>query len=167
MEYLFLLSITGLAVINDIWRGKIPNALVIAGLCIGGCWQFSYRGVSGILQFLGGSILPLLLLAVLYYFRMLGAGDIKLFSVIGGFLGVSAILQCIAIAFLAGAIISTILMIRRRILSKRLQYFLAYTRNYFQTKKWKPYRNEMEKESHVYFSIPIFISVILYVGGIY
>lgn len=55
----------------------------------GGSLFASASGVrsGGVPAVLGGSILPLFLLAVLYYFRMLGAGDIKLFCAIGGLMG--------------------------------------------------------------------------------
>lgn len=167
METMFLISIGGLAVFWDLWKGKIPNVLIIAGICCGWCYQIADKGEVGPLGFLGGAILPLLLLAPLYYFRMMGAGDIKLFSAIGSFIGMRSVLMCIAFAILAGAVISIFIIFRRRILKKRLQYFFAYISNYFQTKKWTPYRREQDKESQIHFSVPIFISIILYVGGIY
>jgi len=44
-------------------------------------------GVRGLLDSLLGIIVPFLLLIVLYALRMLGAGDVKLFSAIGAVLG--------------------------------------------------------------------------------
>ena len=79
MEKWFLLFIGCLAVFWDLWKGKIPNALIVAGLSAGWCFQLTDKGIYGALDFLGGAIFPLLLLGILFYFRMFGAGDIKLF----------------------------------------------------------------------------------------
>lgn len=167
MEKFFLISIGALAVFWDLWKDKIPNSLVIAGLGLGCCWQITAKGLYGILDFLGGAILPLLLLAVLFYFRMMGAGDIKLFAAIGSFVGMKTVLMCMMFSFLAGAVISIFLIFRRGILRKRLTYFFAYFSNYYQTKNWIPYRNRMERECSIHFSLPVFISLMMYVGGIY
>lgn len=167
MEKIFLLSIGSLAVFWDLWKGKIPNLLVLAGICTGWGFQIADKGLYGILFFLGGAVLPVLILGILYYFRMIGAGDIKLFAAIGSFVGMRTVLMCISVSFLAGAVISLIVMIRRGIFKKRLNYFLAYISNFFQTRKWVPYQTGVEKECYIHFSIPILISLIFYTGGIY
>ena len=167
MEKWFLLSIGSLAVFWDLWKGKVPNILIVAGLCTGWCYQLADKGLYGVLDFWGGALFPLLLLGVLYYFRMIGAGDIKLFSVIGGFVGIRSVLTCITISFLAGAVISAFLIIRRGILRERLQYFFAYISDYIQFRKWVPYRKGLGKECSFTFSIPVLFSLVLYAGGVY
>lgn len=167
VEFLCLLCLAAMAVILDIWKGKIPNLLTFAGVAAGGTFQAVYTGYMGVLLFLGGVGTPLLVLGALYYFRMIGAGDIKLFCAIGGFLGAIKILTCILIAFLVGAGISVILILWRRNLWSRLAYFYAYISNYFHLKKWMPYRRDEDVDSHMHFSVPILISIILYVGGFY
>ncbi len=42
-----------------------------------------------------GLLVPILILGILFIFRMLGAGDIKLLSVIGSMIGPTKILNCI------------------------------------------------------------------------
>lgn len=167
MNTIVLFAVTGAAVLWDIRTGKIPNFLIAAGVGLA-CWfQLREAGMPGFWRFLGGSTLPLLLMAALFYFRMLGAGDIKLFCVIGGFMGIRRLLVCMAVSFLMGASISLVLLIRRRILKERLLYFLAYFGRFYRTRKWVPYRNQAEKNGEFCFTIPIFFSVLLYIGGIY
>lgn len=167
MSHLFLFAVTAAAAVWDIRKGKVPNILIAVGVGIA-CWfQLAESGMPGFWRFLGGSTLPLLLLAVLFYFRMLGAGDIKLFCVIGGFLGVKKLLSCMAVSFLMGAVISLILLIRRRILRERLLYFFAYIGSFYRTGKCVPYRDGMEKRAEFCFTIPVFLSVLLYIGGVY
>jgi len=167
MQHALILCISITAVITDIWKGKIPNALIVTGFVIGWNYQAADKGIPGLLVFLGGAAVPVLLLAVLFFFRMLGAGDIKLLAVLGGFMGASAIFSCIAAAILSGGIISMILVLKRRNLKRRIRYFISYFQNYSETKEWRPYRKEEASDSHFYFSVPILISVILYIGGIY
>lgn len=167
VEFLCVLCLAAMAVILDLWKRKIPNVLTFAGVAVGGIFQSINYGYMGILLFLGGVGTPLLVLGALYYFRMIGAGDIKLFCALGGFLGAIKSLTCILIAFLVGAGISVILILWRRNLWSRLGYFYAYISNYFHLKKWEPYRRDEDVDSHMYFSVPILISVILYVGGFY
>lgn len=167
MSSIFLLAVTGAAVLWDIKTGRIPNLLIAVGVGLA-CWfQIAESGMPGFWRFLGGSTLPLLLLAVLFYFRMFGAGDMKLFCVIGGFLGIEHLLSCMAVSFLTGAIISLVLMIRRRILKERLLYFLAYIGRFYRFRKWVPYRNQADKSGEFCFAIPIFFSVLLTIGGVY
>lgn len=167
IQSIILLCITGLALLMDCRRGKIPNRLVVAGLCAGWFCQLVEKGVLGILHFAGGVGMPVVLLAGLFYFRMIGAGDIKLLSAVGAIMGVDKIGSCMLYSFLAGGCISAILMCKRRNLWKRLNYFFAYIGNYFKTGEWVSYRENQTRESCLHFSIPIFISVLLYMGGIY
>ena len=167
MKEVFLLFITGMAAIWDFRSGKIPNLLIAAGMGIA-CWFWlTEAGAEGFRMFLKGGMIPLFLLAVLFWFRMIGAGDIKLFCMTGGFLGAERVLSCMAAAFLMGAVISLILLIKRRSFKKRLLYFFAYIGSFYHTGKWVPYRNEKNREAEFCFAVPVFFSVLFHIGGIY
>ncbi len=166
MSSLFLLAVTGAAVLWDIRTGKVPNFLIAAGLGTASWFRLTELGIFGFWRFLGGSALPLLLLAVLFYFRMLGAGDIKLFCVIGGFLGTERVFICMALSFLMGAVISLVLLIKRSIFKARVLYFFAYIGKLYQTGKYSPYRRK-DREAEFCFTLPVFFSVLLCVGGVY
>ena len=73
-------------------------------------------------------LLPLLLLFPLFLFRMMGAGDIKLLSVLGGLLGTGTILRSMICSFLLGALLSFAFLMACGNLSERLSYFLRYIR---------------------------------------
>lgn len=167
MRNLLLFTVTGAAVLWDVRTGKIPNFLILAGAGAACLFQLAESGAEGFRQFLGGSILPLFLLAVLYYFRMLGAGDIKLFCAIGGLMGGRSLILCMAVSFLLGALVSLVLLIRRRNLKKRLLYFIAYIGRFYQTRQWVPYRDKRDRSGEFCFTVPIFLSVLLYMGGVY
>lgn len=167
MRSVFMLSLAGFSMVYDIWKGKIPNPLIMAGLGIGWCFQLTAAGALGILDFLGGAGLPLFLLAGLYYFRMIGAGDVKLLAMLGGFMGVTGSFYCMLMSLLTGGAVSVGIVLWRRNLWSRLRYFMYYCRAYLDTGKWVSYREGDQGGGQFYFSIPVFISVVLYVGGMY
>ena len=165
MRVLFLFSIGVLAVSWDFYSGRIPNVLIGAGLLAALGWQWSANGPPGIGTFLLGSLLPVLLLAPLHYFRMIGAGDLKYFMVIGGFLDPGRSLKCICVSFLIAAMISLAVIIKYRILKKRLYLLIHYVKEYISTGIWEPYIAEMENPAYLHMSLPIFLGSLLVTGG--
>ena len=67
-----------------------------------------------------------LLLYLLYLMRVLGAGDIKLFSVIGSFFNFKEMQICILVAFLAGALWSLVRLVHEKTLFLRLEEAIIY-----------------------------------------
>lgn len=103
MQLFLLTGILAMAAVWDLFYAKIPNGLIAAGLIM--AFLFALFGKAGdIPTRFFGMLLPFLTLVVFFAFGILGAGDIKLFCVIGAFLGVKGILHCIGGAFIAGAL---------------------------------------------------------------
>jgi prepilin peptidase CpaA len=151
----------------DLRCGKIPNGLIMLGLAAGLLFRLFYWGVLGGILFFGGIGVPILLLGPLFYFRMIGAGDIKLLAVLGGFLGGTGIGKCLLGSLFFGGFWSLVLMIFRKNLKARLNYFFCYTSAYLTTGIWRPYRNKGQKKGEFPFSVSVFLSVLCYVGGFY
>lgn len=165
---IFVFGLGMAAVVWDFRTGKIPNPLIIAGLIMGAAWQWCMGGLHGTLDFLFGVLGTFLILAILHWFRMLGAGDIKLLMIMGGFLGLRDNLKCIYISFLIAAVISVAVLIQHRILKRRLKYFLQYVSRLRKTKKWEPYIKTEERESeqaYLHFSLPILLGALCVLGG--
>lgn len=146
---------------------RIRNPLIYAGWITGFLYQILTNGRIGILFFMTGSLLPILLLFLLFLFRMLGPGDIKLFSVLGGMMGPAAVLHCIFLSLLFGALFSILFLIVCGNLMSRLWHFVNYLSNIFKTGKILPYYQPGARIENFHFSIPIFMSVLLYAGGFY
>jgi len=70
---------------------------------------------------------------------MFGAGDIKLLSVISGFLGIGTAMQCFVMAVIVGSILSLIKCIHYGYLFDRLSYFRQYITEMVITRELKPY----------------------------
>lgn len=158
-----LLVITGAAVLDDLYRGKISNGIIVTGFFWGAAYQLLGRGLAGMICFFGGSLLPLLLMAGLFYFRMIGAGDLKLLAVIGGFLGPVQVLVCILTAFLLGGMIALFLMLRRQNIFERFTCLFTYVLLYAREKKWQPYPVQANAGATFCFSVPVFLAVLWYV----
>ena len=86
-----------------------------------------------------GLCIPVICLLPLFYFHMLGAGDIKLLAVTGAFLGWKSLVVCFMGALFVGGIISVYKMCRYHIFQKRFAYFSHYMKMYLKTGCVKPY----------------------------
>lgn len=125
--------------------------------------SFIGYGPEGVLNWAAGCIVPILLLAILFIFRVIGGADVKAFSVIGGFVFYKGAINIIIISFIIGAVFSLAKMIIHRNLFIRLSYFLSYFKNLFQYGKVKKYcEDDFSKDMVIHFMIPIFISTIIY-----
>lgn len=154
------------AVLSDLDRRRIPNGLILAGLGMGFICRTVSDGLVGILLFLGGVLLPVLVFGPLYYFRMIGAGDIKLMSVVGAFMGPAGCFSCMLWSVLAGGVLSFGLVLWHRNLFSRLFCLADYVKEYRRTGVWKPYLKQVDEDAKFCFSIPVLISVLGCIGGI-
>lgn len=110
-------------------------------------------------------MLPIILLYLLFLMHALGAGDIKLLSVAGGFLGVRGGLYCIFYSFVIGAVLSAAKMICQHNLWVRLNYLRSYISLSLVTHTFHDYdRHSDGKENEIHFSICILLGTILYLG---
>ncbi len=76
-----------LAVILDLRTYRIPNVLTMAGMAVGVIYQLYRAGPPGMFGAVKDLIGSILILFPLYMIRCLGAGDIKLLSVVTVILG--------------------------------------------------------------------------------
>lgn len=139
----FLCAVLSLAVMVDLIRYKIPNWLLLMGYLGGIVYQ--YRSSNLWYFYVTDSILILITFYILFYFNILGGGDVKLYAVIALFVGYIPCLNIFVLSFIVGALISVFKIA-----------FLVISQ-----KEWDI--------SHLYihFSLPILIGTILtHFGGI-
>ena len=176
-----LLLILSAAVYTDYRQGRIPNWIVVFGIISGLIICFLHGGLGSFLEGLCGMVLPVVLLYPAFMIGGLGAGDVKLFAVVGCYLGIKGVLNSLIVAFVIGAIMSLVKMIRFRNFKERIYYFFSYTADLFLKGKWRLYENAEngsfgeEENSHnssnfpkhkIHFALPIFLGVIVHMGGI-
>lgn len=158
---------TTVAVCMDLNWEKIDNRWIMFGWLTGFSYRLWKSGLKGTGIFLVGALVPVLILYLLFVFRMIGAGDIKLLSVLGGFMGPSAVVVCIGISFLFGAVFSLAVLILCGNLKSRLRYFAGYFNRFITTKEIIPYIRKGRQMENIHFSVPILMSVLLFAGGFY
>lgn len=90
----------------DVKQRRISNRLILTGLCIALIRRCILKGIVGIVEVLFLSSFPIIVLYLFFLSGILGAGDIKLFSLIGGFLNFRQLVKCIVYAFIVAAIVS-------------------------------------------------------------
>jgi len=148
-----------IACILDIRTSKVSNQLIFLGYISSLYFQVRQAGWNGIKIWGMGAVMPMILLFLLFYFKMLGAGDIKLFSVIGSFYGTKNTLFIILFAFLVGAVYSIISLLKHHSFKERFRYFFTYLNQVLVLKKRIPYisQNEKTKTYVIHFTVCILI----------
>lgn len=101
--------------------------------------QFGFLGVK---RWGYGIIIPIGILFIVFIIRAIGAGDIKLFSVVGGLIGGPLVIQVILYSFIIGAILSVVKLIKSKNISYRMHYLANYISQTLETKKVIPYYEE-------------------------
>lgn len=141
--YLILLGFLFCAVYTDMTQTRIRNRLIAFGLFIGLVFRLWQEGSIGVFIYVVNIFIPVILLFLLFQIRALGAGDIKLFSMLGAFISTEQLLKVMVLAFCIGALMG---------ICKIVYQFI------FQ-------RLELGKLTQIHFSPAILIAYILIVGG--
>ena len=125
--------------------------------------------------FTRGILFSFIILFPFYKIGVIGAGDIKLLSMLGFYYGFSETIFCVFASFVIGAMISIISFIRYKNFLERMSYLFSYLNDCFRVGCFQYYYlNFKEKEeckdkkchSKIHFAFPIFISVLLRTGGV-
>lgn len=164
---IFALFFTLFCVLQDISHARIENSAILTGMIFGLLIQLQRNGAAGVRLFLSGALTPAAVLFILFYFRAMGAGDIKLLCVLGGLMGPEAVLYCIGWSFAFGAVLSVPLMILSGNFRSRLRYFAGYTGEYLSTGIKRPYRTGTSGPEMLHFTVPVFMAVLFWTGGVY
>lgn len=150
----------------DIRTRKISNRLILSGWILGCIRNFSEYGWKGSIYFLIQISLPVLVFYLLFLMRAFGAGDIKLFSVIGSCIGLKGFIKVVMFSFVAGAVSSLFVLIRNRNSYERIAYFFSYFKAALCTKSITKYDYESDgKQNYIHFSIAILTGFLMYLGG--
>jgi prepilin peptidase CpaA len=104
----------------DCRERRIPNRLVLAGLCVAFATRSLVDGWGGLGSALGGLAVGLALLVPIYAVGGMGAGDAKLMGMVGAFLGPWGVLSAAVLTFLSGGVLAVAVALRNRSLGRTL-----------------------------------------------
>jgi Flp pilus assembly protein protease CpaA len=114
-----------------------------------------------------------LLLYPIYKIGALGAGDVKLFILIGTFCKVKEEMAIMAGAFVIGAAFSLFKLLAERNGRERARCLCAYLSEVMRSRQWKVYGEDLQpddrryRRNKIHFSVPILFSVALKMGGLF
>ena len=157
---LTLYTIVIMAVVQDLQSMKISNRLILAGLVLSLVFGIILGRAPQILYILGNIFFPVIVLYLLYLLGVLGAGDIKLFSVIGGFTNLNTLINCILAAFGVGAVFSLIKLLYQRSLGTNLRRAGLYIQELLQG-NIHAYPREGENKNVMHFSVAILVGLVI------
>ena len=151
--------ISAMAVWMDLREEAVDNSWVLFSIMAGFLLQLLEKGPKGMIIFLTGAAVPLILLGILFIFRMLGAGDVKILCALGGIMGPRTVTECIVYSFL---------FCNKDGFRQRILYLYQYMNEFYCTGEIRPYyRKGMKHPENFHFTVPIFLSALLYAGGVY
>ena len=162
-----VLFLTAGAAWMDLRCAKVDNGWLLFWLAVSVVTQVARAGPGVLPQILSGMAVPLLLLFPFFYFRMLGAGDIKVLAVIGSFFGPKAVFTCMCFTFLFGAALSLLTFLLEGGFRERMQYLSGWLRDYLQTGQRKPYLRPGVRAESIHMTVPMLMAVLLCAGGWY
>ena len=100
IKYIILFIILLLSVVSDLRTSKIRNIYTISAIIVGVAINTYLSGIYGLKESIKGVTLPVLILGIFFCARLIGAGDIKLYSSIGAVFGIDFVIMAAAYSFL-------------------------------------------------------------------
>lgn len=143
--YLEICILLILSVYSDFKYYKINNLITLSFILVGLITCFIGDGYIGLICSIYGILLPLALLFPLFLFKMLGAGDVKLFCALGAITGLNIVIQILIYSFLSGGIIGVFVLLVRKNIKQRLKYLISYLKSCFLVGALLPYGNVKDK----------------------
>lgn len=169
----FLVLLLIAAVFMDLKYDRIANGWIVFGIILGLSFRIGESGLYGVYSAGVSMLVSFVLLYPVYKINGLGAGDVKLFLVIGSFVPTVKLVHIILVSFMIGAVFSVGKLISEADFKERMQYLFSYLFDVLHTRQWRLYGENL-KDGHpkyadnkIHFALPVCISVMLFVGGIY
>jgi prepilin peptidase CpaA len=124
VHFYLLIAVLFIAFYVDAKSSRIPNYLTVSGGVIGITYHLIFYGWSGLQFSLIGLLIGFGIVFLLYLFKALGAGDVKLFGAIGALTGSEFVLQSIMYSILYAGIIGVGILLFRKEAIQRVKGLL-------------------------------------------
>lgn len=123
--------------------------------------------ILNILHRIPAIIIPFFCFFPLYIIGTIGAGDIKLFCLLGFYLPLQDVFRVLLISLIIAAILSIIKMNYQKIFVKRIRYFLSYLSTCISNQTIYPYYEESEeiKQTTIALTLPTLLGTVITIGG--
>jgi len=118
LRWVLLGLLLTVATITDLRERRIPNVLTLAGCIAGLAVGAGLAGVDGFLDSGRGLLFAFALTLPFWLFGWLGAGDVKLISAVGAFVGGGLVLKVLLAIGVAGGLLAVGALLWRGLLAK-------------------------------------------------
>ena len=146
----------------DMRRYKIPNLCILVGMAAGLIMTFVSDSFMGTAAALVQAAVIFMAFYPFYLLGGLGAGDIKLFMVLGCFLRGERLIRCLFAAMLIAGAASVVKMLIFEESRQRFYYLGRYIRKAALTGTFDEYEADLsQKRSTIRLSVPVLVSMIL------
>ncbi len=151
----------------DLYHYRVPNVIVGIGFALCLYRNLCLYGTIGVVYGLLKSLFPILLCLLFYVLRMIGAADIKLFSIVSSYFSIVFCLRVMVLAVMIGGFFSIVKIICNRNLLIRFHYFTEYIKAIMVAKRPLKYydRSRHGDGGIIPFTVCISLSVIICMGG--
>lgn len=126
MKEFIMLNILICAVTGDLLDYKIRNPVIIAGWAAGIFFNAFSSGFSGIFHTIFCIVITIIAGFPVFMAGGAGAGDIKLFSVIGGLYGLAFLVKVVMLFLVMAGAVSFVKLIKKGALVSRIKAFIYY-----------------------------------------
>lgn len=157
----------------DFAYDRIYNGWILFGMMIGLSFRFLEYQWYGFYEAAVSMLLSFILLYPLYKIGGLGAGDVKLFLMLGSFVRWDEQLSMMAVSFIIGAVFSLGKLLSEENLKERMRYLFEYFLDVFYRKQWRLYGDNLRCDyqrymsNKIHFALPVLLSAALWLGGFY
>lgn len=162
-----VLVISAGAALMDLFMWKISNIWICIWIAAGILGAVFLFPEADLVSALLGLLFPLLLLGWLFYFRMMGGGDIKLFCTLGVWMGGTGILNGMLVSFLIGAAMAVVRLLCGKNARARFRGFFRYLAGFLSTGVRTEYEGKNDEKARVHVAVPVFLAMILWCMGVY
>ncbi|HEY0828977.1 MAG TPA: A24 family peptidase [Bacilli bacterium] len=114
------------AFITDIRKQIIPNKLTAIASLAGLLWNLINKGLEGLLFSLAGLISGFVALLLLFLFKAIGAGDVKLFAAVGAIAGTEFVIHSVIYSVIYAGLIGMVILLARKEFVKRMARIIVY-----------------------------------------
>lgn len=119
-----ILVLAAVAALTDLLRGKIYNAMTLPAILGGLMYASVQSGFSGFLQSFGAIALAFGVFGVLYFMKVISAGDVKYLMALGAWGGVRFTLDVALFSLMVGGLFAVVILI----VKKQMPDFLSKLR---------------------------------------
>ena len=126
MGDIVMVNVLIFAGLSDLKDYKIRNPIIVFGWISAICLRVWHAGIYGLAKGIICIIIPVVICWPLFIIGGIGAGDIKLLSVISGIYGIKFLGKVSILLLIFAGAISLIYLIKKKALMQRVKKFLFY-----------------------------------------